>query len=213
MCFLGDMSPGPGSHRRVPVIGITGQIGAGKSLVASLFAAWGGVVISGDQIGHEVVERSPRLQRQLRAAFGEGILRGRSIDRARLAERAFASPEATRQLNDLIHPLLLRELNRRIRHASRCPGVKAVVVDAALLAEWGRESVRLDKLVGIWAPLHLRRARLQRRGWSERQIRDRSRRQLSWNKRRVLCDCVVKNDAVRAVLRERARFCWEKILS
>ncbi|MEW5702845.1 MAG: dephospho-CoA kinase [Candidatus Zixiibacteriota bacterium] len=199
-------------RRHIPVIGITGQIGAGKSVVAGLFAAWGGVVISGDRLGHEVIARSARLRRRLVDVFGTDVLRRGQIDRTRLAQRAFATAEGTCRLNALVHPLLLRELARQIRLAAGRPETKAVVIDAALLPEWGRERVAWDKLIGVWAPLALRHDRLKRRGWDDHQIRLRSRRQLAWRQRRALCDCVVKNDGSRALLRRRARLCWEKIV-
>ncbi|MBI5868818.1 MAG: dephospho-CoA kinase [candidate division Zixibacteria bacterium] len=207
------MRPSGTSGRRIPVIGITGGVGAGKSEVADLFVRWGGVMVSGDEIGKQVVDRSRQLRGKLVKGFGRDIIRGGRIVRARLAEKAFSSRQSTARLNRLVHPYLLRELNRQISRARRVPGCQAVIVDAALLAEWGRRRVRWDTLVGVWAPLTVRRRRLRKRGWDDRQINGRIRAQMSWRARRQMADYVVKNDGSLAALERRARFCWGKIIS
>lgn len=199
--------------RRLPVVGITGGVGSGKSLVATLFVRWGGVLVSGDEIGKQVLNQSATLRRQLVAAFGGAILRRGRIQRAVLAERAFATRESIDRLNRLVHPLLLRELGRAIDKAATSKRHRAVIVDAALLAEWGRPKVRWDVLVGVWAPSAQRRERLLERGWTDGQIRARMRSQMPWRQRQKLLDCVVKNDGSMAMLKRRARLCWEKVLS
>lgn len=207
------MCPSPAKRPVLPVIGITGAVGTGKSAVAALFRRWGGVVVSGDAVGKDVVNRSAGLRRQLARAFGDDILGRRGIKRALLARRAFANAEATARLNEIVHPYLLKELNARIRKARRSVGHGAVVIDAALLAEWGPSRVHWDCLVGVWAPMALRRQRLRRRGWTDEEITRRARRQMSWTRRLAMTDYVVKNDGDLTQLERRARLCWEKILS
>ena len=156
------MCPPPAKRPALPVAGITGAVGTGKSAVAALFKRWGGVVISGDAVGKDVVNHSKNLQRQLAHAFGDDILGRHGVKRALLARRAFASAESTDRLNRIVHPYLLKELNARIRKARRSANHRAVVIDAALLAEWGPGKVYWDCLIGVWAPMALRRQRLQR---------------------------------------------------
>jgi dephospho-CoA kinase len=210
--FLGPVGQARAKNR-VPIIGVTGPIGAGKSAVSALFSRWGAVVVSGDDIGRAVVDASPSLRRQLARAFGADILRRGHLDRALLAQRAFAGRDGILRLNALVHPPLVREMQKQIRRAQHRPGVKAVVVDAALLVEWGRGKIGWDRLVGVWAPWRIRRARLHRKGWTDRQIHDRARGQTTWAARRQICELVVKNDASVAILQRRARLCWEKMVS
>jgi dephospho-CoA kinase len=197
------------------VIGIVGPIGAGKSAVAELFASWAGTdtVISGDAIGYHVIADSVTVRRRLARAFGRDILTGDTIDRPLLAARAFAGPEPTARLNAIVHPPLLRELRRQIRRERLRRDAEAVILDAALLLEWGGDAVAWDCLVGVWAPQSVRLARTRRRGWSDTEARRRARQQLPWTEKRRHCICVVKNDSSRPILRRRARFCWEKALS
>jgi len=159
------------------------------------------------------VNQSASLRRRLVTVFGPDILTGGKVRRSVLAQKAFSSSESAEFLNHLVHPPLLRELNREIERAARSGRHRAVIVDAALLAEWGRRRVHCDCLVGVWAPLALRNERLRQRGWGDDQIRGRMRSQMPWRARRELVDCVVKNDGSLAMLRRRARLCWEKALS
>ena len=93
------------------VIGIAGGIATGKTEVAKLFANRGAIIISGDELGREVVEESPEVLKELGEAFSEEILdeNGR-LNRRKLAELAFRDPVSKKKLNDIIHPHLLRRL-------------------------------------------------------------------------------------------------------
>jgi dephospho-CoA kinase len=164
-------------------------------------------------IGKDVVTRSAGLRRELARAFGSDILGRTGIKRSLLARRAFANAEATARLNQIIHPHLLKELNKRIQKARKSAKHRAVVIDAALLAEWGPQQVYWDCLIGVWAPLALRRQRLRQRGWPDDEITRRARSQMPWTKRRAMVDIVVKNDGDLTQLERRTRLCWEKILS
>jgi dephospho-CoA kinase len=181
--------------------------------VAEFFRKWGALVISGDAIGHEVVEISLTVRKRLTAEFGKDIIVRGKVRRDRLAASAFASPEALLALNRIVHPRLIRELNSRVARARRSERHKAVVIDAALLAEWGVGRIHWDYLVGVWAPLEIRRARLRIRGLTDTQFHQRARQQMPWSQRRKLVDCVVKNDSTLSVLQGRARLCWTNLLS
>lgn len=199
--------------KTVPVIGVTGPIGSGKSAVARLFGSWGGRIVSGDDVGHRVVDGSPRIRRQLARAFGSDILDNGCVNRRLLAERALADRQGVLTLNRIVHPALIRELNRGVRLLKKRRGTAAVVIDAALLVEWGIGRIQWDHLVGVSAPYDIRVRRLRKRGMTLAQIRRFSRAQMPWNRKRAYCDFIVKNDSSRANLRREARLCWEKMLS
>lgn len=199
--------------RYKPVIGVTGAIGSGKSTVAGCFAKWGGVTISGDKIGHAVLTDSMPVRKQLIQTFGSDIVVDGKIDRTVLAHRAFVRPSNVLRLNSIVHPALIRRINQEVRANSRKQSVRAVVIDAALLVEWGMGRIHWDYLVGVEAPYDLRMGRLRARGMTVSQIRRFSAAQMSWHKKRRYCDFIVKNDTSLTILRRRARFCWDKILS
>src|SRR6185436_3266592 len=110
------------SARPVPfVVGIVGPAGSGKSTLARALAGPGTRVLDAARFGHEI----PDVYR------ADGTL-----DRARVAARVFSDPTALARLNALVHPHILDRLRAGIAGAA---GVDTVVVDAALLLDWGFE--------------------------------------------------------------------------
>lgn len=117
----------------IPVIGLTGQTGAGKSTVAKLFEEKGVYNIDADLLSRKAVE-NPEVIAALCAEFGDDIIRNGSLDRRELARRAFTDPEKQAILNSVIHPEVTRLSVEEIRKA-QSSGKKAALIDAALLFE------------------------------------------------------------------------------
>ena len=159
------------------VIGLTGQIGAGKSTAARILATFGATVIDADRIGHQVVAESSALRQQLARAFGDDIFdRKGGLLRKKLAARAFVSKKTRDQLNSLVHPYLLKTLRSRLaREMKRGP----VVIDAALLLQW-RMDREVDLVLVIHAGWALRLQRAVRRGLSVSDVAARQRAQLPY---------------------------------
>jgi len=192
------------------VIGLTGGVGCGKTAVAEVFASNGALIISGDETGHDVVDRDKSLKRKLARRFGEDILISGGIDRRKLASRAFADPGGTRQLNELVHPALVRELTRRVSAARGNSRLPAVVVDAALLVEWGMK-VPVNILVAVWASRANRRRWMKKRGWNDRDITNRMRAQLPFVSLAAVADFILRNDGDMASLGRKAQRLWQKL--
>lgn len=192
-------------------IGITGQIGCGKSVVAAEFARQGALVLSGDEMGRQVVERNPSLLRALVARFGDGILRKNGqLDRRKLARVAFADGKAADSLNELVHPWLLRGLRQRIAQARRLRRWKVLVVDAALIYNWRLEQ-ELDCTVVVESNYRNQRARLLARGLTESDIRNRIRRQIPKYVQRQRADFVLFNNDSEKELIARAGRLYRRI--
>jgi dephospho-CoA kinase len=117
------------------IVGLTGGIGTGKSTVARMLASLGAVVIDADAIVHELQAPGLPMLAAIAAAFGSELVRSDgSLDRARLAQRVFASPDARRRLGEITHPAVGREMLRRLE-AARAAGAALVVMDNPLLFE------------------------------------------------------------------------------
>ena len=174
------------------LIGLTGQIGAGKSAVARILATFGAVIIDADQIGRQVVEQSPKLLEELVEVFGADILDAEGhLIRSRLAALAFETDENRAQLNTLIHPHLLRELRDRIQQFHIQD--QLVVVDAALLLEWGLQH-EVDRVWVVQADEKVRLTRLVERGLSEADARARQALQGSAEWFSEQADLVIDNN-------------------
>jgi dephospho-CoA kinase len=195
------------------LMGITGGIASGKTEVAKVFRRRGAVVLSGDQIGRKVVESNKSVLRKLVTAFGEQIMReDGTLNRQRLGEIAFSSARGRDKLNKIVHPHLLKELRRRIRDFKR-KGKRVVVVDAALICEWGLER-ELDLLVFVQSSRESKIRRLQRfKGYSRKEALDRIRSQLPDAVKKSRADFIIRNNGSLAELRKKALRTWEEIVS
>jgi dephospho-CoA kinase len=142
--------------------------------------------------------------------FGEGILKKNgSLNRRKLGEIAFASPRSKNRLNRVVHPHLLGELRKRIRKQSKNA---IVVVDAALIVEWGLEK-ELDYLIFVESKREDKIKRLQReKGYSRKEALDRIKSQLPEITKKKKADFVIKNDEGLAELRKKARKVWGLIV-
>lgn len=119
---------------RMPVIGLTGQTGAGKTTVSAYLAEQGFYVIDTDILARKAVENKDVLL-SLCEEFGNDILLpDGSLDRKKTAQRAFASKEKTRALNDITHPVITAMVHIELEKA-QVQGAKGAVIDAAALLE------------------------------------------------------------------------------
>ncbi|MFZ4498909.1 MAG: dephospho-CoA kinase, partial [Burkholderiales bacterium] len=144
--------------QKIPlVVGLTGGIGSGKSLVAKAFMALGVPVICTDAIARAQVEPGQPALTEVVARFGAGILLpGGGLDRAAMRQRVFADPESRSALEAILHPRIRAEVEARISTAT----TPYIVVDIPLLAEAG-DSYRplLDRVLVVECDAAARRQR------------------------------------------------------
>jgi dephospho-CoA kinase len=193
-------------------IGITGQIGCGKSVVADQFARFGAFVVSGDKLGHEVVDRHPQLLTALVAKFGSQILtRTGHLDRSKLGMIAFGDDSMTKSLNEIVHPWLLKQMRTVIAQARKAKKSKILVVDAALIYNWRLEQ-ELDYVVVVESTHKNQSARLKIRGLTDGEIRNRIRRQIPKYLQRRSADFMLTNNGTKKELIVRAARLYGRIL-
>ncbi|MDR1927193.1 MAG: dephospho-CoA kinase [Oscillospiraceae bacterium] len=166
----------------VPVLGLTGPTGAGKSAAARLLAALGCRVIDCDALAREVVRPGSPVLAALAQAFGADVLAGDgSLRRALLAQRAFADADARETLNRLTHPAIGALAVERAGQAP--PDCPAIVLDAAALPESALAQV-CDHIAVITAPEALRLRRIMLRdgaGESAARQRIEAQRMIAYN--------------------------------
>lgn len=193
--------------RRVPILGVIGGIGSGKTAAARAFESLGCRVIEADQVGHEML-RKAEVFCELVAEFGSGIVGSDGqIDRPSLARAAFAGEAATQRLNEIVGAALWPEFRRRALEAAdhASAEVQAVVLDAALLLESECNDL-CDAVVFVDAPDEVRRRRIEEsRGWDWEEVRRREDRQFPLSRKRQLADFVLENTSELDHLRHEAR--------
>jgi len=200
------LSPTPNSRQPL-IVGVTGGIGSGKSVVCGMLESFGRTVLSADQLARELMTQKPFLRRRIAAAFGSDIYDAHgALNRSLLAQRAFSSRQRTSQLNAIVHPAVLRALREQIRRLSLRKRSPYLVVEAALVFESGLDTF-LDLVVVVDAPRELRLQRVMRRDGSSRpDVLRRMRAQLPSKILRERADVVLMNTHDTFQLRAKVAF-------
>ncbi len=192
------------------LVGLTGGIGSGKSTVAALLAEHGGVIVDADLIARQVVEPGTPALAALVERFGEKILNQQGeLDRANLAELAFASDAARSDLEAITHPAINAEFSRQM---SAAPVDAIVICDVPLLAESDQARNRgYPTVIVVEAPLELRLDRLAERGVARADAQRRIAAQATDEERRQLATVVVDNSGDRETLTQRVNEVWRAL--
>ncbi len=148
------------------LVAITGKTGAGKSTVCEYLKSKGAYIIDGDVVARDILKTDFSLLPKIKEIFGNDIEVNDELDRKKLAERAFSTPEKTELLNSVFHP----SVNKKIDELAEQAFLKydVVIVDAAAIIESGYAS-KCDALIAVTAPGDVRLARIKERdGISEK---------------------------------------------
>ncbi len=178
------------------VLAVTGGIGSGKTTAARLFRDLGATVIDLDDLAKRLIAAGGPLVDPVVAAFGQEVAGpDGGVDHRSLAKLAFASPEAARRLDAIVHPGVYAAVAGALDLLAEMPEPPAVVViDIPLLAEAPEFFDFVDGVLLISSVEEARVARLTARGMSEADVRARMALQASDAERRAIADYVAEND-------------------
>ena len=191
------------------VLGLTGGIGSGKSVVASMFAQLGADVVDADQLAREVVEPGEPALEEIATAFGRDILLpdGR-LDRGKLARIIFADPVARGKLNAITHPRIRERMDAAIAARASRPGV--LIVDIPLLYENERAST-VEAVIVVWVNPETQLRRLhERNGLTEEEARQRIAAQMPLDEKRARADVVIDNSGSREDTRRQVEVIYRR---
>ncbi|QIM16427.1 dephospho-CoA kinase [Leucobacter insecticola] len=196
------------------LIGLTGGIASGKSMIGARLAALGAFRVDADQLARDAVAPgSPGLSR-VRECFGPRVLNDDgSLDRAALGELVFSDPAALEQLNAIVHPEVRRLASESFARARAADPDAIIVYEIPLLAETGRND-EWDLVVVAEAPVDQRVVRMvELRGMSEEDARRRIANQASDAERRALADIVIDTSGSETHTLDQVDELWEKLTS
>ncbi|MCP4460651.1 MAG: dephospho-CoA kinase [Cytophagales bacterium] len=134
------------------LVGITGGIGAGKSIVTKIFKTFGVLVYDADSRAKWLMANSESLTHSVQKLFGEESYSDEKLNRTHIAALAFHTPKLLDQLNALVHPEVERDLNEWVSKNSEQP---YLVKEAALIFETGSYT-KLDRIILVTAPKDVR---------------------------------------------------------
>jgi dephospho-CoA kinase len=185
------------------VVGLTGGIGSGKSAAAEEFGRLGATVVDTDAIAHELTQAGGAAMPQLRSLFGDGYVDARgAMDRAKMRALAFQDPAARKRLEQLLHPMIRTESERRIAAASG----SYVILVVPLLVEGGNYRQRVARIVVVDCPEDVQIERVRRRSsLTDEDIRRIIRSQASRDNRLAAADDVIDNSASVDALHKQVR--------
>jgi dephospho-CoA kinase len=178
------------------VLGLTGGIGSGKSMVASMFAQLGADVIDADQLARDVVEPGQPALDEIATAFGRDILLPDGhLDRGKLGRIIFADSVARGTLNAITHPRIRERMDAAIAERASRPGI--LIADIPLLYENERTGT-VEAVIVVWVDheTQLRRL-LERDGLTEEAARQRIAAQMPLDEKRARADAVIDNSGSR----------------
>jgi dephospho-CoA kinase len=177
-----------------------------------MFQELGAVVLDADVIAHQLMEPKRLAWRRIVAAFGEEMLNpDGTINRKRVASRVFANDTQRRRLEAIIHPQVLRHMQRQVHRLRRTRRTKAVVLDIPLLVEAGAHDV-VDALVVVTAPPEIQRARLKETFGSPEETDARMAAQWDVSAKVALADHVVDNADGVDHTRTQVKRIWEQLV-
>lgn len=194
------------------IVGLTGGIASGKSLVTRVLRDLGAHVIDADKIVHDLLSTGQDACREVVHHFGVAVqLPDGSIDRRKLGDIIFNHPEERAWLNQCIHPRVFEAYNHQVRHISERQPDALVVMDAALLIETGYHK-HMDKLIVVYASQTDQVKRLMERDhFTLEQAMARISSQMPLDEKRTYADFVIENTGTREETEQQTRSIFAKL--
>ena len=204
--ILSCMKRQPSKSKKL-IIGLTGSFGSGKSTVCRMLKSYGAEIIDADKIAHQLLQPASPVYKKVVRAFDNNILRGKNIDRAKLAGLVFGNIHCLRKLNSIVHPpiiSLIKNKIRRLRH-------KTIVIDAPLLIEAGLAPLAKNLVVVTVSTGEQLKRLLKKTGFKKKDILKRIKAQMPLKNKVRLADFVIDNSGTKAQTRRQVQDLWKTI--
>ena len=178
-------------------VGLTGGIGSGKSTVLQMLAQLGAAVIDADAISRSTTAVGGAAIAAISAQFGADFITPEgALDRTRMRAHAYADPQARKQLEDIIHPLVGQESAHQVQ-AALAAGVPCIVFDIPLLVESGRWRAQVDRVLVVDCSTQTQIDRVvARSGLKPDEVRTIMAAQASRSQRLAAADIVICNEGL-----------------
>jgi len=190
------------------VIGLTGNIATGKSVVRKMLEHLGAYGIDADALSHRAIAQGSPGYEPVVDTFGKWILApDRQIDRAKLGRVVFSDPAAMAQLEAIVHPLVGQAVDILVRRSQQA----VIVIEAIKLIESGIKD-KCDSLWVTYSPHDKQLARLmQKRGMSEAAARQMISAQPPQEKKTTLAQVVIRNDGSFEDTWQKVYLAWQRL--
>ncbi len=181
-------------------IGLTGNIGSGKSTAALIFAEMGVTTFDTDKIGHELLASDPHIQSRVAQTFGNQIIVSGLISRQMLGKIVFGNPEKRKKLEGILHPAIMSAINQRLKGNNE---LRYVVIEIPLLYE-AKLSGDFDYVILVKANKDTAVDRASAKlGINREEVLKRLETQIPQSEKEKLADFVIANDGTREELKDK----------
>ncbi|TCZ75287.1 dephospho-CoA kinase [Paenibacillus albiflavus] len=193
-------------------LGLTGGIACGKSTVANMLKARGAILIDADVIAREVVEPGQPGLLQLVQHFGrEIILPDGRLDRKALGGIVFGDEAKRKELNNILHPSIRKEIRNRMEKYAISDPDKLIVVDIPLLYESGYDSM-FEQIMVVYVPREIQLKRLiHRDGFTQAEAEARLNTQVPIEDKKNLADVLIDNSGSLDTTEAQIEAFWKGI--
>jgi dephospho-CoA kinase len=194
------------------IVGLTGGVASGKTTVSRVLKEAGAYIIDADQMARELVRPHTPAWRKLVRAFGKDILReDGSLHRKKLADKVFTNLRQRKLLNQILHPRIRKEMERRAKEIGQKDPEAVVVIDAPLLVELG-DHRKMDKLIVVTSTQTQQIERLKERDGisSEEALRIFSS-QMPVEDKVKLADFVIRNEGSLQETKKKTREVYKEL--
>jgi len=194
------------------IVGLTGGVASGKTAVSQVLKEEGAYIIDADQIARELVQPHKPAWNEVIRAFGKEILQEDGfIHRKKLADKVFADPKKRKLLNQILHPRIKEEMDRRTKEIGQKDSEAIVVIDAPLIVELG-DHREMDKLIVVASTQTQQIERLKERDGigPEEALRILSS-QMPVEEKVNLADFVIRNEGSLEETKKRAKEVFKEL--
>jgi dephospho-CoA kinase len=202
-----------GSSKKLLVIGLTGGIASGKSMVSAYLKELGALIIDADVIARELVyPQSPAWQEIVRHFGRKIVYEDGSLKRKELGELIFRCPEERKRLNEIMHPRIKEKIAEQIELYRSRGKFPLLVVDAPLLIEAGLTGL-VDEVWLVDLPEKLQLERLRKRDkLTQEEAQKRIASQLSLAEKKKYARRIIDNSGEITETKEKIRFLWKQVV-
>ncbi|WP_347065680.1 dephospho-CoA kinase [Flavobacterium sp. WV_118_3] len=180
------------------IVGLTGGIGSGKSTIVAYIRSKGIPVYIADDQAKKIMD-DPEIIKKVRGIFDENVIENEKLNRKKIAELVFSSPNLLKKLNEIIHPAVRENFDNWLKNNEKS---SFIVKEAAILFESGSYK-DCDKIILITAPQDIRIERVMNRDKvSREQVLDRMKNQWDDAKKAEFSDYIIDNTDLSVSLKE-----------
>ncbi len=194
------------------VIGLTGNIGSGKSTVAEMFRQLGAKIIDADSIARKIVEPGQRAWKEIKDVFGDEVISSdQSIDRQKLGDIVFNDVSKRALLDNITHPKIFDEINNLVNEYEKDHS-NVVIIEAALIIEKGGLLDLIDKLILVVVDEDTQTKRIKLRDdIPSDQIQSRIKSQMQISEKKKYADYIIDNNGSVLKTRTQVNKIWKEI--